>query len=120
MDRSLAILTLHHWPDLERGLDELRRTSRKRTVILTFDTSVGGFWLTDYFPEILEVDSKTMPPISKIRRHLGDVAILDVPVPHDCTDGFLGAYWRRPEAYLQAEVRTGISLFSRLPVNVGL
>jgi hypothetical protein len=23
---------------------------RKRTVIFTFDTSVGGFWLTDYFP----------------------------------------------------------------------
>lgn len=111
-DGSLAILTLHHWPDLERGLDELRRTSRKRTVILTFDTSVGGFWLTDYFPEILEIDSKTMPPISEIRRHLGDFAILDVPIPHDCKDGILGAYWRRPEAYLHAEVRNGTSVFS--------
>lgn len=113
-DGSLAILTLHHWPDLEGGLDELRRTSRKRTVILTFDTSVGGFWLTDYFPEISEIDAESMPPISKIRRHLGVVDVLDVPVPHDCVDGFWGAYWRRPEAYLHADVRNGISVFSNM------
>jgi hypothetical protein len=32
-----------------------------------------------------------------------------VPVPHDCTDGFFGAFWRRPEAYLDPFVRAGIS-----------
>ena len=30
-------------------------------------------------------------------------------MPHDCTDGFLGAYWRRPEAYLDPAVRAAIS-----------
>jgi hypothetical protein len=35
-----------------------------------------------------------------------------VMVPHDCRDGFLGAYWRRPHAYLDARVREGISAFS--------
>ena len=57
-DASLAVLTLHHWPDLSRGIQELRRTARSAVVILTFDTSVGGFWLTEYFPEILEVESR--------------------------------------------------------------
>lgn len=36
-------------------------------------------------------------------------------MPHDCTDGFLGAYWRRPERYLDATVRLGISSFAQEP-----
>jgi hypothetical protein len=34
-------------------------------------------------------------------------------VPHDCTDGFAAAFWRRPEAYLDPAVRAGMSLFAR-------
>jgi SAM-dependent methyltransferase len=113
-DASLAVLTLHHWPDLSRGIEELRRAARRTVVILTFDTSVGGFWLTDYFPEILDVDRRTMPALSAIERHLGTSKVFDVLIPHDCTDGFLGAYWRRPHAYLDAGVRSAISVFSRI------
>ena len=90
-DAALAVLTLHHWPDVSRGIEELRRAARKAVVILTFDTSVGGFWLTDYFPEILEVDQRSMPPMSAIERQLGTTEVFDVPIPHDCTDGLLGA-----------------------------
>jgi hypothetical protein len=43
---------------------------------------------------------------------LGDVDIVAVPVPYDCSDGFLGAYWRRPEAYLEPLVRRSMSTFS--------
>ena len=32
--------------------------------------------------------------------------------PHDCADGFLGPYWRRPWAYLDPDVRKGISSFA--------
>ena len=35
-----------------------------------------------------------------------------VPVPHDCRDGFYTAYWRRPDAYLDPEVRAGISVLA--------
>ncbi len=113
-DASLAILTLHHWPDVWRGIEELRRTARKTVVILTFDTSVGGFWLTDYFPEILEVDQRTMPAVSEIERHLGTTKVFDVPIPHDCLAGLLGAHWRRPHAYLDAGVRSATSVFSQI------
>ncbi len=113
-DASLAILTIHHWPDLERGLQELGRAARRKVVILTCDPSVVGFWLTDYFPEILEIDRRIMPPLSKLERHLGRISVVDVPIPYDCTDGFLGAYWRRPDAYLSADIRAGISTFFKL------
>ncbi|MEM8929679.1 MAG: class I SAM-dependent methyltransferase [Acidobacteriota bacterium] len=114
VDASLAILTVHHWPDVGRGLDELRRIARRIVVILTFDTSVGGFWLTDYFPEIEEIDRRTMPPLSRIERHLDQIDVVDVPIPHDCTDGMLGAYWRRPHAYLDANVRAAMSVFAKM------
>lgn len=113
-DASLAVLTLHHWPDVGRGIDELRRTARRTVVILTFDTTVGGFWLTDYFPEILEIDRRSMPAMSAIERHLGTNKVFDVPIPHDCTDGLLGANWRRPHAYLNAGVRSATSVFSQI------
>lgn len=120
-DASLAVLTIHHWPDLQRGLQELRRVARQTVVILTFDTSVGGFWLTDYFPEMPEIDRQSMPSITEIQRHLGSITVFDVPVPHDCLDGFLGAYWRRPHAYLQANIRSAISIFSKIKsVEAGL
>lgn len=32
-------------------------------------------------------------------------------IPHDCSDGFLYAYWRRPEAYLDVNIRSGSSSF---------
>ena len=35
-----------------------------------------------------------------------------VLVPWDCADGFFEAYWRRPEAYLDEDVRRGISVWS--------
>lgn len=34
---ALAVLTIHHWPDWRRGLRELRRVSRERVVLLTWD-----------------------------------------------------------------------------------
>jgi len=113
-DASLAILTLHHWPDYARGIAELRRVARRTVVILTFDLTVGGFWLMDYFPEILEVDRRTMPPLSEVERHLGDARVIDVPIPFDCIDGLLGAFWRRPQAYLDADVRSAMSSFQRI------
>ena len=42
--------------------------------------------------------------------HWADPAqVLSVSIPHDCIDGFQGAFWRRPEAYLDPRVRSGIS-----------
>jgi hypothetical protein len=37
-----------------------------------------------------------------------------VLIPWDCADGFFEAYWRRPEAYLDEQVRRGMSVWSRV------
>lgn len=42
-----------------------------------------------------------------------------VPVPHDCVDGFACAYWRRPEAYLDARVRANITSLVRIESSLG-
>jgi hypothetical protein len=44
----------------------------------------------------------------------GPIDVQPLAIPGDCIDGFLGAYWQRPEAYLDEKVRAGISTFSRL------
>jgi SAM-dependent methyltransferase len=119
---AMAVLTVHHWPDRARGLAELARVARERVVILTWDPAAPGFWLVDdYFPEIAEIDRRILPPMEEFRAVLGDIEVRPLPVPHDCTDGFFGAYWRRPAAYLDAGVRRAISTFSKLSdVDSGL
>ena len=39
----------------------------------------------------------------------------NVEIPYDCTDGFMCAYWRRPDSYLNSGIRKAISTFSRIP-----
>ncbi|HEY2751710.1 class I SAM-dependent methyltransferase [Phenylobacterium sp.] len=109
-DAAMAILTIHHWPDKQAGLSEIRRVTRGRIVLLTFDPSHRP-WLTDYLPELAALDEAQMPAMSDYERWLGPVHVRPVLVPHDCSDGFLYAYWRRPTAYLDARVRSGSSSF---------
>jgi len=109
-DASMAILTIHHWPDKEAGLREMRRVTRGRIVLLTFDPSHRP-WLTDYLPELAALDEAQMPTMPDYERWLGSVRIAPVLVPHDCADGFLYAYWRRPVAYLDRRIRSGSSSF---------
>lgn len=113
-DASMAILSVHHWPDKERGLRELRRVARDRVAILTWDPTYVGFWLTDYIPDAHDADRQIFPMLHEYEQILGPTKVIEVPIPHDCTDGFMGAYWRRPEAYLDQRVRSAISTFSKL------
>lgn len=110
-DAAMAILTVHHWTDTPRGLAELRRVTRGPVVLLTYDPAFRGNWLTDYLPELIELDEQIMPPMSDYARWLGPVEAASLPVPHDCSDGFLYAYWHRPHAYLDPLIRRGSSAF---------
>ena len=113
-DAAMAVLTVHHWSDQPRGLAEMRRVARGPVVVLTFDPAHPGTWLGDYFPQLRELDARQMPTMDLYRRTLGDVTVSPVPIPHDCIDGFLYAFWRRPEAYLDPQVRAGSSSFRLL------
>lgn len=109
-DASTAILTIHHWTDKRAGLREMRRVTRGPVVLLAFDPSCRP-WLTDYLPELAVLDDERMPTLSELEQWLGPLQVTPVPIPHDCTDGFLYAYWKRPFAYLDPRLRTGSSSF---------
>jgi len=114
-DLAMGLLTLHHWADWDRGLKEAARVSGGNVLLLTWFGSRQRFWLADYFPIIAELDNARFPPLQEYERVLGDLEVTKVPIPHDCTDGFMCAYWRRPEAYLDPLVRSSISTFSMIP-----
>jgi hypothetical protein len=113
------VLTVHHWNDIAAGVSEMVRIARRRVVILTWDhTILREFWLLrEYLPAAAETDARLAVPIGTLISLLGDdrVSVVSVPVPHDCLDGFGGAHWRRPHAYLQDTVQAGMSLFSLTP-----
>jgi SAM-dependent methyltransferase len=110
-DASMAVLTIHHWSDQERGVMEMRRVTRDKIVFLTYDPSFRGFWLADYFPALVTLDEGQMPQMANYEKWLGSVEVSAVPIPHNCTDGFLAGYWRRPAAYLDERVRAAMSSF---------
>ena len=112
-DAALAVLTMHHWADWRLGVSELRRVAR-RAVVLTFDAEhEPAFWLFEYFPHILAADRERMPPLTELCAALGASGTA-LPIPHDCEDGFLGAWWREPSMYLDERVRAGMSGFALL------
>ncbi|MFJ9867528.1 methyltransferase domain-containing protein [Streptomyces sp. NPDC101165] len=115
-DAVMALLTVHHWSDLAAGIGELRRVARRRIVILTWDQHIfrERFWLVrDYLPEAAAFDDTRATPTDQLVDLLGGARQEPVRIPHDCTDGFGAAYWRRPSAYLDPQVRAGISMLAQ-------
>jgi len=128
-DAAMAVLSDHHWRDRLQGIRALRRVARNRVVLFNADPAQAGkFWLTaEYLPQFVDlVPEPYREPghwEAELSRALGDLRLVSVPVPHDCRDGFYGAFWRRPAAYLEPAVRRGISVFAQLdraPVRQGL
>jgi SAM-dependent methyltransferase len=112
-DAAMAVFSDHHWSDRLGGLRELRRVAR-RAVVMQWDPSLRDeFWLArDYLPSFGHDVDRTF---DAAKAALGVTREEVMPIPHDCRDGFLLAYWRRPEAYLDATVRANISVFALLP-----
>jgi len=113
-DAAMAFATVHHWQDPITGLREMQRVAR-RVVVFTCDTTERSWrrrlWLTrDYRPEIT---ASRVGLATTLARAIG-ARLEPVLVPWDCADGFFEAYWRRPEAYLDENVRRGISLWAGL------
>jgi SAM-dependent methyltransferase len=115
-DAAMAVLSVHHWSDPKCGLAELARVARRRAVILTWEPAACRFWLfEEYLPEIHAVDAAIFPAMSAYRDAFGErVRVEPIPIPHDCRDGFMCAYWRRPEAYLDASIRGAMSTFAKI------
>jgi hypothetical protein len=107
VDAAMAMVTVHQWADLKKGLSELCRVTRGPIAVLTFDgEALDNFWLAEYAPELIAAERRRYPSIETIRAGLvGAASIRAVPVPIDCVDGFTEAYYARPERFLDPAVR---------------
>jgi len=114
-DAVMGTFTVHHWSDRDAGLRECRRVANRQVLLVYEKEMTSQFWLADYFTALKtalwEIDAPSVADLA---------AVLDVQhveplwVPDDCTDGFTGAFWNRPEAYLDPDVQAGMSTISRL------
>jgi SAM-dependent methyltransferase len=116
-DAAMAFATVHHWPDPIAGIREMQRVAH-RVVVFTCDTSDRAwrrrFWLTlDYLPE---VSASPIGLATELASATG-ARVEPVLIPWNCVDGFFEAYWRRPEAYLDENVRRGISVWARVGMD---
>jgi SAM-dependent methyltransferase len=118
-DGALAVLTLHHWGDVRRGLEELRRVTDGPIVIVTCDPEIStAWWLAVDYPELAPSISDPLPTLARLGDQLGDLEVRVVPVPARCRDGFLMSCWDRPEMLLDSEARSATSCFARLDPGV--
>lgn len=109
-DATMGVLTVHHWPDIRAGIGEMLRVSA-RQVIVSWDVDFFAqhFWFTRDYLRSVGPEEHRAADAHHLAAQLRDGAVLPLPVPHDCVDGFFAAYWRRPEAYLDPAVRASIS-----------
>ena len=112
-DAAMAVLSDHHWSDPVAGLREMQRVARRVVVFQWDGQSKPEFWLTrDYLPEF-GLLGRGRPTLTERAAAIG-ASIEPVHIPWDCVDGFFHAYWRRPHAYLEENVRRGTSVWAKL------
>jgi SAM-dependent methyltransferase len=119
-DAAMAILTLHHWSDVDAGLAELVRVARRRVVIVAFDPAAwGNQWIVrDYIPEILDGSFEWKPSIARILKALPSATVEVLAAPRDCSDRMFATLWARPEEHLEPRIRAATSVWHQLPPDV--
>jgi SAM-dependent methyltransferase len=119
VEAAMACVTIHHWQPPAAGLAELRRVARGPVVVLTFDLDDLPAWQKEFLREGLALERPRFPEIEAVANALGGrVRVERIPTPGDCTDGFFEAFWRRPEALLDPEVRGAQSMWPLLAPGV--
>jgi SAM-dependent methyltransferase len=119
VEAAMACVTIHHWEPPAAGLAELRRVARGPVVVLTFDLDELAAWQKEFLREGLALERPRFPQIEEVANALGGkVRVERIPTPGDCTDGFFEAFWRRPEALLDPEVRGAQSMWPLLEPGV--
>ncbi|MFK7802076.1 MAG: class I SAM-dependent methyltransferase [Anaerolineae bacterium] len=112
---AMTVNSMHHWGNRELAFSEINRVATEKFVAITWDPQSDPFWLTrDYFPEIYKMDRDIFPELDEFKAYFDDINISPVQIPSNCQDGLFAAFWRRPEAYLDRQVRQATSPFSKV------
>ncbi len=112
---SMTVLSMHHWKDRKVAFGEVKRVTTKRFIAVTWNPSSDPYWLTEeYFPEIHSIDQSIFPSLDELATAFPGMKFYPLPIPANCIDGFTAAYWARPHAYLDPQVRSRMSTFSKI------
>jgi len=119
-DGTIAVLTMHHWDDIGKGLMEVHRVLKPGAHMACFSFTpqqVMGYWLRHYFPEMIERSSRTIPAWNEMEQLLLNAGFSHVEtepyfIKEDLQDNFLYSHKTRPEQYLRQEIRNNISSFT--------
>ncbi len=118
-DAAMACVTIHHWDSPAAGLAELRRVARGPVVVFTFELDALPPWQLEILREGVAAEQPRFPALQEIATALGGrTRVQRIPTPGDCTDGFFEAFWRRPEALLDPQVRSAQSVWALLEQGV--
>ena len=93
--------------------------ARGPVVVFTFelDHLPAGSW--SYLREGVAKERPRFPAIDDVAAALGGRTRVErIPTPGDCIDGFFEAFWRRPEALLDPDVRGAQSMWALLEPGV--
>lgn len=119
-DGATAMLTLHHWTDQLKGMQEIYRVLKpgSKVVFLSFtEVQMEGYWLAHYFPEMIKRSGEMIPTETEMIDLLNEAGFSSVQtekyfVQPDVQDHFLYAHKYNPAQYLNPEVRNGTSGFT--------
>jgi methyltransferase family protein len=115
VEAAMACVTVHHWQPRAVGLAELRRVASGPVVVFTFDLAALPAWQQRFLAEGIAVEAPRFGRPEEIAAALGGRTRIErIATPWDCTDGFFEAFWRRPEALLDPDVRSAQSVWALL------
>lgn len=119
VDAAMACVTVHHWPDRAAGLAEMRRVARGPVVVFTFELESLPPWQLDLLSQPLAIERPRFGSVEQVAAELGGrTRIETIATPADCVDGFFEAFWNRPEALLDPEVRASQSIWQLLDPGI--
>ena len=96
----------------------MRRVAERQVILLSEPAMINRFWVVErnYWPEASSLPSERGAIGAEEVATVLDVReVAHIPIPKDCTDGFGGAFWGRPELYLDSHVQQGMSWLAQLP-----
>jgi ubiquinone/menaquinone biosynthesis C-methylase UbiE len=121
-DGAIATLTIHHWTNLRKAFAEIYRVLKHGARLVFFTatpTQMRGYWLNHYFPQMLADSIIQMPDFNTVNAAAIAAGFTvtgteNYFIKDDLKDLFLYSGKNRPEIYMDAGVRRGISSFSAL------
>ncbi len=112
---TMTVLSMHHWDNRAKAFEEIKRVTSKKFVAVTWFPECSDFWLMrDYFPDIYQIDRQIFPSQAELSRAFGIIQAEPLMISEDCQDGFLAAFWKRPNVYLDPTARNAMSTFSKI------